>query len=65
MLDIKNQSAEKSAGKITMSRYTKATSSVTLEGSMGGRVAKRIIEAVVGDDHNGKKPGRLDYGRTC
>ena len=31
-------------GEVTKSRYTKATPSITLEGSVGGRVSKRRLE---------------------
>ena len=55
MLDIKNQSAKKSMGKVTKSRYTKATPSVTLEGSIGGRVSKRRLQANMDGERKEKR----------
>ena len=55
MINIKNQSAKKSTGKITKSRYTKATSSVTLEDRVGGRVSKRRLESNLDEECQGKR----------
>ena len=55
MLDIKNQSAKTSMGRVTKSRYTKVTPIVTLEGSVGDTILKRRLEASLDEERTGKR----------